>query len=124
MVNIIAISCSILILALWLPATGNVPTIIFGALYGFAMGAFVSIGPSLMAQISDVREIGVRTGLLFSCIAFGALGGNPVAGSLVTRYKGEYTGLQIFAGVIMFVSFVIFVAARWSLVGKKLVAKV
>ena len=101
--NMMIIMCyftGILILALWLPATANAPIILFAALYGFGSGAFVSLAPSVIAQISDVRQIGVRTGTLFLCISFGALIGNPVGGALITRWKGEYTGLQVFGGVM------------------------
>ncbi len=55
---------TILVLALWLPARGNVPYILFAAFYGFSSGAFVSLAPALIAQISDIRQIGVRTGTM------------------------------------------------------------
>ncbi|TAQ89844.1 hypothetical protein B7494_g1805 [Chlorociboria aeruginascens] len=53
---------AIIVLALWLPTHGNTPIIIFTILYGFSSGAFVSMGPSLVAQISPIREIGPRDG--------------------------------------------------------------
>lgn len=55
---------TILVLALWLPARGNVAYILFAAFYGFSSGAFVSLAPALIAQISDIRQIGVRTGTM------------------------------------------------------------
>lgn len=59
-------SQGIIILALWLPATANAGIITFTALFGFGSGAFVSLSPSVIAQISDVRQIGVRTGSFFA----------------------------------------------------------
>lgn len=109
---------AVIVLALWLPATGNAPIIVFAALYGFGSGAyalndysflerprltttrFVSLAPSVIAQISDVRQIGVRTGTLFAIISVAALISNPIGGALITRWDGKYTGLQIFAGVL------------------------
>jgi len=64
--------------------------------------SFVSLTPSLIAQISDVRQIGVRSGTLFAIISIASLVGNPIGGALLTKWNGEYTGLQVFAGVLTF----------------------
>ncbi|KAI4121192.1 MAG: hypothetical protein LQ341_007439, partial [Variospora aurantia] len=111
---------TVLVLALWLPARGNVPYILFAALYGFSTGAFVSLAPALVAQISDVREIGVRTGAMFGAISVAALVGNPIGGTLVSNEGGDYLHLQIFCGIMMLGGSMVFVASRWSLAGFKL----
>ena len=103
---------AILVLALWIPAQGNVPIIIFAAAYGFSSGTFVSMVPSLTAQISDIRQIGVRNGTNFFIVAFAALCGNPIGGALTSRDQGEYTYLQIFSGVTMAVGGAFYVASR------------
>jgi len=72
---------SIIVLALWLPSKGNIPIIIFAVLYGFSSGAFVSMLPSVVAQISDVRQIGVRTGTVFFIVSIAALTGTPIGKS-------------------------------------------
>ena len=90
----------IVILALWIPGTGNAPIIVFAALFGFGSGAFVSLAPSLIAQISDVRQIGVRTGSFFAVVSIAALISQPIGGAIITRWNGAYTGLQIYAGVL------------------------
>ncbi|CAD0094615.1 unnamed protein product [Aureobasidium mustum] len=114
----------ILILALWLPAASNAPIIVFAALYGFGSGSFVSLAPSLVAQISDVREIGVRNGTVFAIISFAALCSNPIGGALITRWEGEYTGLQIFGGIMALSGACTILAARIVLAGTKIAAKV
>jgi hypothetical protein len=53
------------VLALGLPASSNAAFITFAALYGFASGAYVSLLPAQMAQISEVHQIGVRIGVTF-----------------------------------------------------------
>ncbi|KAJ5522438.1 hypothetical protein N7527_006553 [Penicillium freii] len=112
---------SILVLALWLPSRGNVPTILFSALYGFGSGAFVSLAPALIAQISDLRQVGVRNGTFFAIISFAALTGTPIGGALVPDVlHGDYTRLQIFCGVVMIVGSVLFVFARGAVGGFKL----
>jgi len=67
--------------------------------------SFVSLTPSLIAQISDVRQIGVRSGTLFAIISVASLVGNPIGGALLTKWNGEYTGLQVFAGVLTFAGY-------------------
>ncbi|KAJ5393234.1 uncharacterized protein N7487_010875 [Penicillium crustosum] len=112
---------SILVLALWLPSRGNIPVIVFSALYGFGSGAFVSLAPALVAQISDLRQVGVRNGTFFSVISFAALTGAPIGGALVPDVlHGDYTRLQIFCGVVMIAGSVIFVFARGAVGGFKL----
>ncbi|KAK5119248.1 hypothetical protein LTR85_007862 [Meristemomyces frigidus] len=125
--NMMVIMCfftGILVLAMWIPSTGNAPIIVFAALYGFGSGAFVSLGPSLIAQISDVRQIGVRTGTWFAAISIAALVSNPIGGALITRWDGKYTGLQIFCGVMCLAGATVILLARIRLAGVKLSAKV
>lgn len=58
---------------------------------------------------------------MFAVISVAALCGNPIGGALVSREGGAYCGLQVFGGVMMAVGSVVFVGARWSLVGWKVV---
>ncbi|KAK5116888.1 hypothetical protein LTR62_006609 [Meristemomyces frigidus] len=125
--NMMIIMCfftAILILATWLPSTTNAPIIVFAALFGFGSGAFVSLAPSLIAQISDVRQIGVRTGTLFAIISLAALISNPIGGALITRWNGSYTGLQIYGGVMTVAGSVFIMSARVKLAGWKVSIKV
>ena len=118
--NIIIAVCylsGIIVLALWLPARANAPIIIFAAIYGFSSGAFVSLAPACVAQISDIRQIGVRTGAMFAVVSIAALVGNPIGGALISHEEGRFTHLQIFAGVMMLGGSTVFAMARASLVG-------
>ncbi|KAJ5567727.1 hypothetical protein N7535_007033 [Penicillium sp. DV-2018c] len=104
---------AILVLALWLPSRGNAPVIVFSALYGFGSGAFVSLAPALIAQISDIREVGTRNGTFFAVLSFAALTGTPIGGALVPDVMhGDYTRLQVFCGVVMIGGSVLFLLAR------------
>jgi MFS family permease len=111
---------AIIVLALWLPSASNAPIIVFCVLYGFSSGTFVSIIPSLVAQISPIREIGVRSGTLFLCVAFAGLTGNPIGGALVGQNHGGFLYLQIFCGGTMVVGTLLFVASRWVQCGFKM----
>jgi len=110
---------AIIVLALWLPAKSNAPIIVFCVLYGFSSGAFVSMGPALIAQISPIREIGVRTGTFFLCVSVGGLTGNPIGGALLEEDNGGFLYLQLFCGLTMAAGFLTYVASRWTQVGFK-----
>ena len=93
--------------------------ILFAVFFGFSSGAFISLSPALVAQISDNRQIGVRIGTNFFIIAFGVLAGNPVAGAIISKDNGQYTGLQIFCGVVILAAAVAYLAARNTQCGFK-----
>jgi MFS family permease len=77
------------------------------------------MGPSLIAQISPIREIGIRSGTFFLCVAVGGLTGNPIGGALITADNGGFTWLQLFCGLTMIVGSLGYVAARYVQVGFK-----
>lgn len=108
---------TIIVLALWIPGRDNAAIIVFSFLYGFASGAFVAIVVALVAQVSDIRQIGVRNGTNFFVISWAALTGNPIAGALISHNNGGYIGLQIFCGVVIFVGALFFIASRHVQVG-------
>src|SRR3954466_1542431 len=96
-----AIITTVLVLAMWISASSNAGIMVFAALFGFTSGSIVSMVPALVAQISDVRQIGVRTGTMFTIISIAVLISNPIAGALVVQDHGEYVKLQVFAGCMM-----------------------
>lgn len=109
---------AVLVLCLWLPVGANVTAdIVFTAAYGFSSGAYVSLGPSLVAQISDVKEIGLRTGTVFLFVGVAVLAGSPIGGLLVGEDKGGFGGLQGFCGGAMVLGSVGFGLARVLLGG-------
>ena len=104
---------TVLVLALWIPASSDTPIIIFSALFGCTSGTVVSMAPALIQEISKVDEIGMRMGTSFSIISFAVLTGNPIAGALITRNGGGYLYLQLFCGGVMAVGCGFLVAARY-----------
>lgn len=100
-------------LAVWVPAHGSSAGIVaFTALFGFASGGFVSLFPTLVAQVSDIRQIGIRTGSGLAVMSFGALTGSPLAGAIVQSQGGGYVGLQLFCGLCMVGGVALMVVAR------------
>ncbi|GJC91276.1 major facilitator superfamily transporter [Colletotrichum higginsianum] len=104
-------------LGLWIPGKSNAAIIVFLVIFGFSSGGFISLAPACIAQISDIRQIGVRTGTAFAVQSFGALTGSPIAGAIVASQGGSYLGLQLFCGFSMLASVGVFFAARTAQVG-------
>ncbi|KAL7619469.1 hypothetical protein AAE478_010008 [Parahypoxylon ruwenzoriense] len=107
----------VITLALWVPGKSTATTVVYGAVFGFASGGFISLLPAVVAQISDLREIGTRTGIAFFFAALGALTGSPIGGAIVSAQHGSFLGLQLFCGCVMTVSMFWFVASRALQVG-------
>ena len=111
---------AVLALALWIPATSSsgsdAAIFAFAALYGLPLGCFAAAVPLLVAQISDMREIGVRVGATFFLNGFAGLTGNPIAGALIghggVRGGGEYTYLKVFCGLAIAIGGCFLTAAR------------
>ncbi|TQN70091.1 MFS transporter asaE [Colletotrichum shisoi] len=104
-------------LGLWIPGKSNAAIVVFLVIFGFSSGGFISLAPACIAQISDIRQIGVRTGTAFAVQSFGALTGSPIAGAIVASQGGSYLGLQLFCGFSMLASVGVFFAARTAQVG-------
>lgn len=110
----------VITLALWIPGRSTATTVVYGAVFGFASGGFISLLPAVVAQISDLRDIGTRTGIAFFFAALGALTGSPIGGAIVAEQGGKFLGLQLFCGIVMTASMAWFIAARTLMAGFKL----
>lgn len=113
---------SVITLALWIPGKSTAAIIVYLIVFGFTSGGFIGLAPSIVAQISDIRKIGTRTGAAMAAQSFGGLTGPPIAGAIVSRQNGDYLGLQLFCGCTMMASVVVFAIARYRLAGFKLKA--
>ncbi len=113
----ITVLSAVITLALWIPGKSSGAIIAYAVLFGFSSGGFVSLTPPLIAQISDIRQIGVRTGTAFAVYSLGALTGSPIAGAITTHQGGSFLGLQLFGGFTMVASVFVFIAARYVQVG-------
>lgn len=110
---------TVLILALWIPASGTAATIVFAALFGVASGAGIGLTPVLIGHISPIQDIGVRTGSAFSVAAIAALTGSPIGGAIVSSSNGSFQNTKIFGGISCAIGLAMFIAARVALVGWK-----
>jgi len=118
---IITFISALFCLAVWTPVKNTAGILVFMIIFGFSSGGFISLGPTCIAQISDIREIGTRVGTAFAIQSFGALTGSPIAGAIVQAQHGSYLGLQLFCGFSMLAGSIVLLGARFTQVGLKLV---
>ncbi|KAH8082425.1 MFS general substrate transporter [Cristinia sonorae] len=98
-------------MVLWTFARTTAETMLYAVIYGFFSGAFNALVIPCIAQISDIREIGVRIGMLYTIISFPSLAGGPAAGALLKLSHGSYLGVTMLSGAsVVFGSLFIF----WS----------
>jgi MFS family permease len=120
------IPCSLIsaILALcWIAIDDVAGLAIFGVLYGFFSGTFVSLPPSTVASLSpDLKQVGTRMGMSFSFAGLGLLIGNPIAGAIINLETGDFIKAQIFCGVVVAAAGVVMIFARIAKVGLSLTA--
>jgi predicted MFS family arabinose efflux permease len=112
---------AIFCLAVWVPVKSMAGILVFVIMFGFSSGGFISIGPTLVAQISDIRQMGTRVGSLFAIQSIGALTGSPIGGAIVSGQHGDFLGLQLFCGCSMMMGCLAFIGARYTQVGFKFV---
>lgn len=111
---------AILILALWLPATGNAALIVFAVFIGIASGAGIGLTPALCAQVSPIQEIGIRSGTVFTIASFAALTGSPIGGQIIAVTHGSFRYAIVFGGVSCAIGTALFIATRITLAGVKM----
>lgn len=118
---IITFISALFCLVIWIPVKDTAGILVFAIIFGFSSGGYISLAPTLIAQISDIRQIGTRVGMAFAIQSLGALTGSPIGGAIVSAQHGSYLGLQLFCGVAMLVGAFAICVARYIQVGFKLV---
>ncbi|TFK31637.1 major facilitator superfamily domain-containing protein [Crucibulum laeve] len=108
------------ILAFSMFGIGDFPGVtVFGILYGFWSGSYVSLIPSLLAQLTtNMAEIGTRMGIAFSIAGVSLLIGTPIEGALLHAHDGSYAWYRsiILCGVMTMCGAVGMVISRFLFV--------
>lgn len=73
----------VLVFCVWIAAPWKAGRIVFAALYGFGSGTFVSMVPTLVAQVfPDMSQLGLHLGAVYIVVAPSVLIAQPVGGVL------------------------------------------
>ncbi|KAF3483909.1 monocarboxylate permease-like protein [Arthroderma uncinatum] len=121
--NIMIMMCTLtttLILGLWMIASDNLAMILFAVFFGISSGSGVGLTPALVAQVSPIKEIGIRTGLAFAIGSLAGLSGSPIGGQIIEASGGSLRYMMVFAGVNCTIGTGFFVLARIILGGMKM----
>jgi MFS family permease len=115
---------TIVTLGLWLPGHSSATAIAYFALFGFSSGTYTALTPALVAQITDIRDIGTRSGSIYAFVSVAGLTGSPIGGALITAAGGSYWKLQAFTGVMLGAGTLFFVACKLHLAKLRVFSKV
>ena len=55
----------------------------------------MSLGAACCAQVSPVREFGIRLGMMWSCAALPVLAGPQITGVIIEHENGGFTGAMV-----------------------------
>ncbi|OCH92818.1 MFS general substrate transporter [Obba rivulosa] len=102
-------------LVIWIFADSLATIMVFAIVYGFFSGAFNALIIPCIGQISDIRAIGTRVGVLYSIISFPSLCGGPAAGALLKFSHGSYSGMIALSGSTVLVGSLFLLWARLHL---------
>lgn len=120
-----AYTATITVLVIWLPinfypAVSGI--IIFGLLFGFSSGAFVSLMTASLIDVAGghTHDLGAMLGTFMGVVSFAALTGLPVQGAIPADGERR-TGLIIFCGVSMLLGSVLLSITwrRWEMKQRK-----
>lgn len=95
-------------------------SVFFGLGNGVCQGLFLG---SLASLTKDSRKMGTRIGMVHTLVAFATLAGPPTAGAIIDSSGGRYLYAQIWAGLTIMVSAVLFIGARYVTSGPHLRVK-
>ena len=108
----------------WIAIKSRASIIAVACLYGFFSGAFVSICPiALVVLTPHLNMLGERMGMSFAFSSIGLLFGTPVAGAILAK-TGGWLGPQLFSGILLIATALMFLASRVSHSGWKFLVKV
>jgi predicted MFS family arabinose efflux permease len=101
----------------WIAVRDAAGLVVFGVLYGFFSGTFVSLpGPIVVGISMDFPKlIGTRLGMSMRCAGIGLLVGSPVAGVIFDKHG--WVGLQAWAGSLITISALCMLSARGAKFG-------
>lgn len=123
--NVVALSCyaSATLLFCWLAITASsTGLIVLAVLFGATSGITIALMMSTMAHCAPhPSQIGAYVGQSTFVIGFAGLAGTPIAGALISRFRG-YTQAIVFSGSVMMAGAVIFTFARYAYAKDKIIA--
>ncbi|KAI0761308.1 MFS general substrate transporter [Trametes elegans] len=101
----------------WPFATTKGPLIVVAIIYGISSGVFVALMAQPIVRMGKVTDAGMRTGMAFTVMSFGALAGPPISGAILD-HTSSFKNVGYYAGTCIVVSVVLLGISRQIMLGK------
>lgn len=122
MITITGMAC--VVAFCWIAVHTGPGNIVFAVMYGFTSGGIVSLPAVVLASITDdLSFFGARMGTSYLFCSVAALCGAPIGGAILDS-TGNYLGVQLFSGFLLFTATSFHLSTRFARVGPKIVAVV
>ncbi|KAL5536482.1 hypothetical protein ACEPAF_304 [Sanghuangporus sanghuang] len=117
-VNVLAISIvlSAVFTYIWPFMETRGEFIAIAILYGIASGVFVCLFAIPVALLGPLHDVGRRTGMQMTVMAFGALAGPPISGA-IKMHHNTFREVGIYSGSVVLASVPIMLASKYCVVG-------
>ncbi|WOO80085.1 Fujikurins efflux protein [Vanrija pseudolonga] len=113
----IGFSTAVVLFAFWTPpGIGTAPTVIGLVTYGWVSGSWFALIGSATASISPVEEVGMRIGMLISCLSVPSLIGPVITGELISVGKDKWTYAGIWCGACALLSGILVILPRLTVI--------
>lgn len=86
----------------WPFAKDEFQLIAIAAIYGFSIGAYLSLYSAPLVAMGQIEDAGRRVGMFMSLIAFGGVAGPPISGAISTATRGFIAAGYYSGGSIIF----------------------
>lgn len=116
-ISFLALACGVTAFG-WIGAQANAGIIVWTIVYGLLTGGMQTIAtPCVGALAPDAEIIPTWDGMVLAFVSFAVLGTGSIAGQLLENAGGaNYVPMQVFTGVTLVVSGVLFVIVRLFMV--------
>lgn len=116
------VGCTGITVFAWIGTNTGWGNIAFAAFFGLFSGGIVALPPVVLSSFTKDSRLGTRLGMSAVLNAIGSLIGAPIGGAILNA-TGSYLGIQLCAGISVAVTAGFLLALRFSLTGKKVIAK-
>ncbi|KAG1787917.1 MFS general substrate transporter [Suillus plorans] len=101
----------------WPFAKNESQLIAIAVIYGFSLGAYVSLYSAPLVAMGHMEDAGRRVGMFVSLLAFGGIAGPPISGAISTT-TGGFAAAGYYSGGIIIFGVVLLLVARYLHLGR------
>ncbi|KAK3191199.1 hypothetical protein K4F52_002787 [Lecanicillium sp. MT-2017a] len=109
----------------WAAVSSATGLYVFAVIYGLVAAALQALFPATSTTMSpDPSRTGTRVGMILGFVGIANLTGPAICGAIIEQMEGSYLGAECFAASSILLGAIMAAAARYALVGRKVLVKV